>query len=142
MRTIPLLLTAAASLALAGGAAQAQQSWGPKHTTFWNSDATGRYAPNQFMPGLEAQTQFNAPQAKTGTQAGQAPVRPGIRSTEPPSHARGMYRGRPRAMPTQAQQNGPGMRQRPGAQPPSDVRPSAPPSGRPMQYRQPGQVPK
>ncbi len=127
MRKIPLVLGAAASLVLAAGAAQAQQSWGPKHTTYWSSDATGKFAPGQFMTST-----MPVMQPLAGPQM-QAPVRQQRMYYQPANK-------RMRA-PMRVRQQQPGAR--PG-QPPAEAAPSAPPTeGRPpMQNQQPGQVPK
>jgi hypothetical protein len=127
MRKIPLILGAAASLVLAAGAAQAQQSWGPKHTTYWSSDATGKFAPGQFMTSTLPVTQ--------------PPTAPAMRA---PARQQRMYyqpaNTRMRA-PMRVRQQQPGAR--PG-QPPAEATPSAPPTeGQPpMRNQQPGQAPK
>jgi hypothetical protein len=122
MRKIPLVLAAAASLALAT-AAHAQQSWGPKHTTYWSSEATGKFAPGQFMTSTIPLMQ---PPADVRMQA---PVRQQRMYYQPANK-------RMRA-PMRVRQQQPG-------QPPAEAKPSAPPTdGQPrMQNQQPGQVPK
>jgi len=140
MRKIPLVLTAAVSLALAAGAAQAQQSWGPKHTTYWNSDATGKFEPGQFMtstmpttqpPTTDAQLQAPARQQRMYYQPAGKRVRTQMRVRQQQPN---MRPGQPPAN----QGTPPAER---GEQPPADAEPSAPPSqGQPpMQNQQPGQ---
>jgi hypothetical protein len=123
MRKIPLVLGAAASIVLAAGAARAQQSWGPKHTTYWSSDATGKFAPGQFMTSTMPVMQPPAAPEM------QAPVRQQRMYYQPANK-------RMRA-PMRVRQ------QRPG-QPPAEAAPSGPPTDGqpPMQNQQPGQVPK
>lgn len=127
MRKFPLALGAAASLVLAAGAAQAQQSWGPKHTTYWSSDATGKFAPGQFMTSTMPVMQPPAAPAM------QAPMRQQRMYYQPANK-------RMRA-PMRVRQQQPGAQP---AQPPADAAPSAPPTQgeTPMQGQQPGQVPK
>ena len=138
MRKIPLVLAAAASLALAT-AAHAQQSWGPKHTTYWSSEATGKFAPGQFMTStiplmqppadvrmqapVRQQRMYYQPAGKrVRTQMRVRQQQPNMRPGQPPAN-----QGTP-----------PAER---GEQPPADAEPSAPPSqGQPpMQNQQPGQ---
>src|SRR5689334_17716319 len=71
MRNISLALTAAASLALAAGAAHAEQSWGTKNTTYWSSEATGTYEPGQFVTTTMPTTQPPVTQVQMQTPARQ-----------------------------------------------------------------------
>lgn len=126
MRKMSFILAAATGLALAAGSAHAQQSWGPKHTTYWNSDATGKFAPGQFMtPTTPATVPAAAP---PGPQM-QAPARQQRMYYQPATK-------RVRA-PMRVRQQQPGMR--PG-QPPANAAPSE--GQPPQQNQQPGQAPK
>lgn len=118
---IHVLLAGAMGLALAGAStAQAQSgtSWGPKHTTYWNSDSTGKHEPGAFMtPGM--------PMAQPATmqQDMRAPVRPQRMYYQAP--------GKKVRAQMRLRQQQPGMK--PGAPPegaeqPPNVKPSAPPS--------------
>ena len=127
MRKIPLVMAAAASFALTAGAAQAQQSWGPAHTTYWNSDATGKFEPGQFMtpatpamqpPATQGEIQAPAPRQRMYYQPAGKRVRtqtrvrqqqPNVRPGQPPAN-----QGTPPAERSE--------------QPPADAKPSAPPS--------------
>jgi hypothetical protein len=141
MRMYSTLLAGALGLALAAGAstaqAQSSTSWGPKHTTFWSSDSTGKYEPGQFMG------QSTQPMAQpAGTQLMQ----------DQPRQKRMFYQAPGKRAQMRVRQQQPGMKPgKPGdpaaappaergAQPPSDVKPSAPPSGQqPRQGEQPTQ---
>ena len=126
MHKIHIVLTAAASLVIAAGAAQAQQSWGPKHTTYWNSDSTGKFEPGQFMATtmlptaqpattqIQMRTQMR-PQRMYYQQPGKrvrAPMR--VRQQQPPMKQGQPPQGAPPAERTD--------------QPPADAKPSAPPT--------------
>jgi hypothetical protein len=54
MRMYSSILAGLAGLALVAGApfssqAQSSKSWGPKHTTYWSTEATGMHDPGKFM---------------------------------------------------------------------------------------------
>jgi hypothetical protein len=141
MRKIPFVL-AAASLALAAGAAQAQQSWGPKHTTYWSSDATGKYQPGQFMTSAMPVVQPPAaPQMQAPARQQRMYYQPAAKRMRAPMRVRQQQPGMRPGQPPANQGMPPAER---GEQPPADAKPSAPPSqGQPpMQNQQPGQVPK
>jgi hypothetical protein len=144
MRMYSTLLAGALGLALAAGAstvqAQSSTSWGPKHTTFWSSDSTGKYQEGQFMQPSQPMAQpvatqlqdqprqkrmfYQAPGKRAQMrlrqqQPGTKPAKPGDPAAAPPTER--------------------------GAQPPGDVKPSAPPSGeQPTQGQPPtrGQPPQ
>ncbi len=128
MRIFSTLLAGAVGLALAAGApvssqAQEGKSWGPKHTTYWSTPATGTHEPGKFMD----QQQMTQP---AGTQQ---PMQfaPQQRRAKAPMRVK-----QPQARVRQQQPT-----QRPG-QPPAEAKPSAPPSGQePAQGQQPMQKP-
>jgi hypothetical protein len=118
---IYVLLAGAMGLALAGAStaqAQSSTSWGPKHTTFWSSDSTGKFESGQFMtPSTPAMVQ-----PVTGQQPDmRAPTRPQRMYYQAPGK-----KIRAQMRPRQQQ---PGMKPGApeGAQPP-DAKPSAPPA--------------
>ena len=134
MRKTSLVLIAAASVALVAGTAQAQQSWGPNHTTYWNSDHTGKFEPGQFMQPSMQPTQ---------------PLTTQPAATQPAAQQR-MYYAQPKRIKAQQrvrqqQPAKPPMNEgatpptERGAQPPADAKPSAPPSqgDQPTQGTQP-----
>ena len=139
MRMYSTLLAGALGLALVAGAttAQAQSSWGPSHTTYWSSDSTGKYEPGQFMtPSTQpmaqpAGTQLMQDQPRQKRMFYQAPGKRAqmrVRQQQP-----AMKPGDPAAAP-------PAER---GAHPPSDVKPSAPPTqGEPPAKQPPAGQPK
>ena len=116
MHKSSFLLAGLAGLALAAGvpAAQAQNatSWGTKSTSYWSSDATGKYQPGQFVQApAESATMPAATQA--------APM------MDQPKVKRARAQLRPRQ---QQPAMKPGMKAQPGEQPPADAKPAAPPT--------------
>ncbi len=137
MRMYSTLIAGALGLALAAGAttAQAQSSWGPSHTTYWNSDSTGKFEPGQFMQqstqptAQPAGTQLLQDQPRQKRMFYQAPnKRAQMRLRQQQPGTKPMKPGDPAAAP-------PAER---GAQPPGDVKPSAPPTqGEPPKQSEP-----
>jgi hypothetical protein len=140
------LLAGLAGLALVAGApfssqAQSSKSWGPKHTTYWSTEATGEHEPGKFM-----QTQAMTPPAV------QPAAQPGQRMYYQPQGKRVRAQQRVRQPQTRLRQQQPQMK--PGEptqgtppaertdQPPADAKPSAPPSQGQQPMTPPGATPK
>ncbi len=133
MRKFCIVLSAAASLALVAGvpAAQAQQSWGPKHTTYWSSDSTGKHEPGKFMqpsvttiavqPAAQRRMFYQGPGKRVKAVKVQKRQAMRLRQQQP---------AQPGKPPMDPGAQPPAER---SAQPPADAKPSAPPT----QGRQP-----
>jgi hypothetical protein len=144
MRMYSTLLAGLAGLALAAGASSGQaqeRSWGPKHTTFWSSDATGKHDPGKFMDtGMQPTTQPSVIQVQDQPRARQQRMyyQPTGKKVRAQMRVRQQQPGIKPGQPPANQGTPPAER---SDQPPPNTSPGAPPSqGQPPAKQ--GQQPK
>ena len=131
--TSSIYLVGALGVALAAGASTAQaqdsKSWGPNHTTYWSSTATGSHDPGKFMqqPTMDPaaiQPTTNLGQQQMNYQPAGKRVSAQMRVRQPQTRPR---QQQPAVKPPMKEGKTPPPTER-SDQPPGDAKPSAPPS--------------